>query len=383
MVRKSVAITKGIAVIILLFVFNMFSSVVAYAEEVSCEQTTKIAEQKALEFSGGNCGELMEVKPLYDLCKNIVGYYYQYQYFYIVVGTDKSEVPIIEYGENQFFLNKIVESHQMPKKNVEYLYLGDLSYGYTYNGKYYKIGNENIEEIDVSLFASKDVQATSEIEEQWALIDNTFGDSSYKSGEIKNPLDYEKYYYSSAGNQVPSYNFAYEVMGNFSGYTNHCSPTAAVNLLKYWYLRNNTRYSCFLKTSWLNTFKLLYGYMGTNSMGKGTYASDMKTGYQKFFASCSGIGYTAVDYVDSPTFSALINEINAGYPFHLNVYGHNYYGNHSLLALGYKTYTYRNASVITTVNYLMVADGWNTSVRYVNCSVNIDSLSMISVRLAP
>ena len=53
------------------------------------------------------------------------------------------------------------------------------------------------------------------------------------------------------------------------------------------------------------------------------------------------------------------------------------------MALGYRTYTYRNASVITTVNYLMVADGWNTSARYVNCSININSMSIISVRLAP
>ncbi len=383
MVKKMIAISKGIMFIILLFAFNMYSSVFVYADETGYEQTAKIAEQKALEFSGGSCGKLLEVRPLFDLCKNTVGYYYQYQYFYIVVGTDKSEVPIIEYGENKFFLNDIIESQQLSKNDVEYLYMGDLSYGYVLDGKYYKIGNEKIEEFNVELFNLKDAKATPEIEEQWKLIQNTFGDSSYKSGEIKNPLDYERYYYSSAGNQVPSYNFTYEIMGNFSGYTNHCSPTAAVNLLKYWYLRNNTRYSCLKKTSWLNTFNLLYGYMGTNSMGNGTYASDMKTGYQKFFASCSGIGYTAVDYVDSPTFSALINEINAGYPFHLNVYGHNYYGNHSLLALGYRTYTYRNASVITTVNYLMVADGWNTSARYVNCSVNIDSLSMISVRLAP
>ena len=116
MVRKLKIVTKGIAVIIMLFVFNLLLSTVVYAEDASYEQTTKIAEQMAVEFSGGNCGKLLETRPLFDLGKNTVGYYYQYEYFYIIVGTDKSEVPIIEYGENQFFLNNIIENQQLSKK---------------------------------------------------------------------------------------------------------------------------------------------------------------------------------------------------------------------------------------------------------------------------
>ena len=60
--------------IILLFAFNMYSSVFVYADETGYEQTAKIAEQKALEFSGGSCGKLLEVRPLLKkkkLCINV------------------------------------------------------------------------------------------------------------------------------------------------------------------------------------------------------------------------------------------------------------------------------------------------------------------------
>lgn len=220
-----------------------------------------------------------------------------------------------------------------------------------------------------------------EMEKQWEPIEQLLTqNSTYKSGAIINPENFENYYYSSTKKMVPSYNFAYEVMSSYSGYSNHCSPTAAVNLLKYWYLRNNQKYNCLLKTSWLNSFKLMYGYMGTNPT-IGTYTSKLVNAYKSYFNNCSGLGYVMVDLYSSPSMSKIAEEINAGYPFHINVYGNGYYGNHSMLALGYNYYTYRNGNTYTYSYYVMVADGWVKSPRYVNCKVGVSGIDMVTVRL--
>ena len=377
---------KKVAILTIFFTFCMFLSTI-YADDIDYDDATKIAEQKSIELSDNTCGNLVNIKPLYNLQGTVYGYYYQYQYFYIVIGVNKSDVPIIEYGENQFFINNVIETQDLSPDNVEYLYLGNLCYGYSYNNEYYKITEGSVEKItDTVYYAETEMKNTSEIEEQWQILDciideNSDGNSTYVSGEIKNPLDYEKYYYSSSSKNVPSYNYVYEVMSTFTGYTDHCSPTAAVNLLKYWYLRDNTKYNCLLKTSWTNTFKLLYSYMGTNTNAAGTVRSNIKTGYQKFFSTCSGLGSVTVEYIDSPSFTEMENEIQAGYPFHLSVTNNNYYGNHSLVALGYRAFTYKNGTTYTGVHYFLVADGWNTSARYVNCSINNGGVAMTRVRL--
>lgn len=378
---KKISIKKVI-ILTIIFTFSLFLSTI-YAENITFDDATKIAEQKAMELSNNNCGDLAEIKPLYDLQQKVSAYYYQYQYFYIIIGVNKSDVPIIEYGESQFFLNNVIETQNLPSNDVEYLYLGNLCYGYIYNNYYYKINYGNIEKIDKKLCIEEtECQSTPEINEQWEILNHIIdGNSSYTEGEITNPFDYEKYYYSSSGTNVPSYNYAYEIMNNFSGYTDHCSPTAAVNLLKYWYLRDNVKYNCLLKTSWNNTFKLLYSYMGTNTNGTGTVRSNIKTGYQKFFSTCSGLGSTVVEYIATPSFTEMENEIQAGYPFHLSVINNNHYGNHSLIALGYRAFTYKNGITYTSVHYFLVADGWNTSARYVNCSINNGGVAMTRVRL--
>ncbi len=380
---KKISIKK-VVILTIIFTFSLFLSTL-YAESITYDDATIIAEQKAIELSSNNCGDLLEIKPLYDLQQKISAYYYQYQYFYIIIGVNKSDVPIIEYGDNEFFLHNVIKTQNLLIEDIEYLYLGNLRYGYLYNNEYYIINYGKVEKIDKKVYVDNtEVIKTPDAEEQWKILEEyiTDGNSSYKSGELTNPFNYEKYYYSSSGTNVPSYNYAYEIMDSFTGYTDHCSPTAAVNLLKYWYLRDTTKYNCLLKTSWTNTFKLLYSYMGTNTNGTGTVRSNIKTGYQKFFSTCNGLGSVFVDYIASPSFTEMENEIQAGYPFHLSVIQNNYYKNHSLIALGYRTFTYKNGTTYTGVHYFLVADGWNTSARYVNCSINNGGVAMTRVRLS-
>lgn len=363
------------------FVILFTNSVYANSENAGYEEAKIIADSKMAEVSDGEeeCRNEIELLNLKD---EVVGYYFQYENVYVIVGTNKNNVPIIEYGEDGCFLSEAAKTINKDIDEIKVLYLGGISYAFVVDGdECYYIGTEGIEKCSITDLQEESISNIENVEEQWEMAENlaTQG-STYKGGEIVNPANYEKYYYSSTRKTVQNYSFSYELMSNFSGYSDHCAPTAAVNLMKYWYLRDNTKYNSVLKTSWANSFSILHNYMGT-TVGIGTYTSNLVNAYKNYLNSCSGLSGATVKLISNCTISNVITEINAGYPVHLCVYDNNYYSNHSLLGLGYVSYTYYENSVYTSVNYIMVADGWKSSARYVNCSIGTGKMDIVTVRM--
>lgn len=207
--------------------------------------------------------------------------------------------------------------------------------------------------------------------------------SNYSSGFITSPSEYESGYYDKSIVNVPTYSIRFFYMDDFAkagniSRSNHCAPTAGINLAYYWYNRNNSKYASLMRTSWENSFVILHSLMKTTNSG-GTYTKYLASAYQQYFYNYCGLVLSKCQLVSSPTIAQMKQEINEGYPFHICVYNHNVYKNHSMLALGYERYYYRNTG--TEECYLRVADGWLPyPTRYVYITDSRISKDMIIVR---
>lgn len=330
-------------------------------EIVTEEQAEAIANVNIGELTDSSLdsvGNVLKTYQLYDKSGNISAYYFQYSDAYIIVGANTQYYPIIEYSDdNNSFIEAAIKKYESEgyiTSEINLYYTGDINYyiGVKNSGVVEVIGAQESRKVDISSLSNDDTEE----KQDWNFYKNQItGSSTPINVIITNPDIYESQYYSKTSKDVPNYDIIYFLTSDFSGYSNHCSPTAGTNLLKYWYLRNNTKYNRLLiSNDWVASFKKLYGYFKTTSLG--TYDANLANGYYQYFRDC-GIGLSKSQLLSNPAFSILKQEIDAGYPFHYSVYEHAKYKNHSVLALGYVTYTYRSGSSFTTSNYIRVVDG--------------------------
>jgi hypothetical protein len=275
-----------------------------------------------------------------------------------VVANNNIRNNIIEYGENDFFTiaeEDISEIYNISIDNQTLYYLGGISYaigGMDNEGniRYFQLIPNDYPEIE---------------EEQWRSLTSPPDDGS---DFITNPFSYESGYDAYYSRNVYNYNLTYFKMTQFSsGYV--CAPTAATNLMFYWYNRGTYYDRLKYLTAWYYTFDLIKTYMNT-SLTDGTSDSMLVTGYSNFL---SFRGYTSSVVFHSGTSSgtALIPEINADRPCHLVVHSHSMYEDHSVLALGYQQFVYYHWYGDSYETYIRIADGWTSSAnRFVwgNCS---------------
>jgi hypothetical protein len=101
--------------------------------------------------------------------------------------------------------------------------------------------------------------------------------------------------------------------------------------------------------------------MGTNADTYGTYDSSVAPAYVNFFNQ-RGYNCNATFHSGTNSGAAIITEINNNRPAHLMLHNHRMYGDHSVLAVGYKQYKY----AIANSNYIRIVDGWiNSPTRFV------------------
>ncbi len=327
---------------------------------------------------------LSEPKEMYDIDGNISAYYmtivdeYGEDKGYVVVGAVDKCAPIIEYSMNGRFY---------PEYEMKQLGARRMIYNGGYN--YYIETNENI--IDVSDFGvartvddcCRIIGVENDYSDEWSgwlelLEGGTKNSNPPSSGTvyITNPDSYESGYDSKISANVTGYNKTYKTTSSFSGYNNHCAPTAATNIMLYWYGRNNSTYSSLRKNgdaTWTDTFIELYSLMGTSCGG--TPNSNLKAAYKTYLINA---GFSPiVTYYSTASWSNMKSEIDANYPFHMVIQNHYLYGNHSVVGLGYVQYKYGLASYS---RYIRIADGWTTSSgRFVHTTVGNDKIRMVKV----
>lgn len=251
------------------------------------------------------------------------------------------------------------KDYNIDENKQKVYYLGGMSYvvsGKNNNGKkiYVDVSTNNMEKM-----SKKKLQ---DIEKENSDVNNeavSFKSRPNGSGDgfITSPGSYESGYDTYKSKNVKNYNITYKVMSQFSS-GGVCAPTAATNLLFYWYSRDTKKYKSLLDTSWSNTFKLMSKYMNTSDKN-GTKDANVADGYKKYI-SHHGFSVSAKFHSGTSKGKKIVSVIDGGRPCHLILHGHYMYEDHSVLAVGYQQYIYEHWYGDTYQTYIRIADGWTS-----------------------
>lgn len=157
---------------------------------------------------------------------------------------------------------------------------------------------------------------------------------------------------------------------NFVPYTmikfvneNHCTPTAATNLVYYWgTIKPGGHYGLWngserARNPSVSVFCMLYAAM-RSEYEIGTYFNQIIPGLTAFsrarYDLIAGSGYQEDGLLNGVTWNFIKNNVDKSYPVLIGTNNDSKYGNHSLLCVGYQE--------CSDGNYLRVADGWSATI---------------------
>ena len=279
----------------------------------------------------------------------------------IIVSTE-SNGRVIEYTiGNEDFLDiaqaNIEEEQKIDKEDQTIYYIGETNYAIGESDTSFETG----ELYDIS---SREISET-EREEYDLAEESSGGIPDSEDGElITNPRKYLSNIKTSKIKNVKNANITYKTTSDFKGYHDHCAPTAAVNLMLYWY---NNGYAKLLSNNkkWSNVFQKMYNYMSTNCYGtKGTKDINLPSAYIKYFSEKS-IKNDVKLHLGTSGGVEIMNEIDKGFPCHLILHSHKKYNDHSVFAIGYQLFYYNDINKPYDI-FIRIADGWTSQPnRYV------------------
>lgn len=140
-----------------------------------------------------------------------------------------------------------------------------------------------------------------------------------------------------------------------------CAPTAAINLLYYYYNRNSTYYSTFDvgDNNKYKRFKLMYSLMKTDDSG--TSNANLVKGLTQFLQNYTKFKNSVVTYRELVALNAeeMIADLKLNRPVILRTVNHEYYKNHCLVCVGIRVYN--DGSI-----FYAVANGRSGVVQYMN-----------------
>lgn len=322
-------------------------------------------------------------KALFDTSENISAYYFglidknNQNNGYIITSANTAGYPVLEFAESgNSFINEAIavtldnvemSANSNVSKSKVY-YMGGFSYAVEHllddNTKImYDITSSNIAVVDKKNIHHKQKKNDKkDYSDDWNIYKNKhYGQSnppnSAGAGYIMSPEQYESGYINDAeAYLVTNGGQKCFVLKDFADY-GVCSPTAAINLCRYWYRRDKTKYGALCKNnSWTYSFWLMHDLMKTTEKN-GTYASNMPDGYKLYFDAC---GLSCQAYLCNWTNNGryIVDELNNNRPCHLNVNNHYAYGNHSVFAVGYKEFIYNKWYGKSYSTYIRIADGY-------------------------
>lgn len=144
------------------------------------------------------------------------------------------------------------------------------------------------------------------------------------------------------------------------GWNNCCGPVAITNIILSYRNKNSNisvpnNNKLFLDIA---NYGVNNGYYSTKD---GTYISSSPSyllGAIRIHADGNVRGKFSIIYENISYY------LDKGYLLYLNLYGHSTYGNHSVVCFAYTRLFSSNSKKYMT--YMKVADGWDTSARYIN-----------------
>ena len=315
------------------------------------------------------------VMPLYDLQNNVSAYIIQY-YFegcplsYVVINTSTTaeDAYYIEFGEGDFAgvvgLDRVEDAEEAPRVcycggSQYYLLIGDDLYHY--EGTLKVLDSDMIEEL-----------------EEWSSgVYYNYGETLTYMAVLQKEVGYDSVssYSRSTSFTMRTMTMAIYAYGNNNPVTNHCAPTAGLNLLQYLYsVEGKTNIPM---NSWQSVFIALHTAMGTSNTN-GTADSALAPAYQSVLRSYGYNSATAaIQY--SASWSQVTTAINSN-AVHLALHDSEIYGEHSVVGLGYVSFTHSTGWVS---KYYKIVDGWTADIRYVHSSLGIDHINLVTVYVGP
>lgn len=311
------------------------------------------------------------VMPLYDLQNNVSAYIIQYYsegvpLSYVVINTSilAEDAYYIEFGEGEFGrvvgLDKVESTEEM----VQVCYCGGSQYYllidddlYYYDGELKELADDIVEDLEER--SCGDYYNFGETLTYMAVLEKEIGYDSVSSYSRST---------SFTKRTTTSTKYAY---GSNNPVSNHCAPTAGINLLQYLYsVEGKTNIPM---SSWQSVFIALHTAMGTSNLN-GTADSALAPAYQSVLRSYGYNSATAsIQY--SASWLQITSAINSN-AVHLVLCSSEIYGEHSVVGLGYVSFTHSTGWVS---KYYKIVDGWTADIRYVHSSLGIASINLVTV----
>lgn len=311
------------------------------------------------------------VMPLYDLQNNVSAYIIQYYsegvpLSYVVINTSilAEDAYYIEFGEGEFGrvvgLDKVESTEEM----VQVCYCGGSQYYllidddlYYYDGELKELADDIVEDLEER--SCGDYYNFGETLTYLAVLEKEIGYDSVSSYSRST---------SFTKRTTTSTKYAY---GSNNPVSNHCAPTAGINLLQYLYsVEGKTNIPM---SSWQSVFIALHTAMGTSNLN-GTADSALAPAYQSVLRSYGYNSATAaIQY--SASWLQITSAINSN-AVHLVLCSSEIYGEHSVVGLGYVSFTHSTGWVS---KYYKIVDGWTADIRYVHSSLGIASINLVTV----
>ncbi|MBR6999424.1 MAG: hypothetical protein IKI01_02275 [Lachnospiraceae bacterium] len=311
------------------------------------------------------------VMPLYDLQNNVSAYIIQYYsegvpLSYVVINTSilAEDAYYIEFGEGEFGrvvgLDKVESAEEM----VQVCYCGGSQYYllidddlYYYDGELKELADDIVEDLEER--SCGDYYNFGETLTYLAVLEKEIGYDSVSSYSRST---------SFTKRTTTSTKYAY---GSNNPVSNHCAPTAGINLLQYLYsVEGKTNIPM---SSWQSVFIALHTAMGTSNLN-GTADSALAPAYQSVLRSYGYNSATAsIQY--SASWLQITSAINSN-AVHLVLCSSEIYGDHSVVGLGYVSFTHSTGWVS---KYYKIVDGWTADIRYVHSSLGIASINLVTV----
>lgn len=315
------------------------------------------------------------VIPLYDLQNNVSAYVIQYYsegvpLSYVVINTSSvaGNAYYVEFGEGDFAGVVGLDNAKETEETIQVCYCG--------GSQYYLLIGDNLYHYDGEL-KILDSDTVAELEERSSGVYYNYGETLTYLAVLQKEVGYDSVstYSRSTSFTKRTTGTTMYAYGNNNPVTNHCAPTAGLNLLQYLYsVEGKTNIPM---NSWQSVFIALHTAMGTSNT-YGTYDSNLAPAYQSVLRSYGYNSATAtIQY--SASWSQVTTAINSN-AVHLALHDSEIYGEHSVVGLGYVSFTHSTGWVS---KYYKIVDGWTADIRYVHSSLGIDHINLVTVYVGP
>ena len=329
---------------------------------------------------------VMDVVPMYDETGSdcITAYTIELTSGYIVISAylDAANL-VLEWSDAAPPVYKLFDMDSAD----QIVYLGALNY-------YKDTGNAHLETLDGTSVSRADTHSPLEETRDFAnipdaaLVDiaqknilenrtlDTIGHVSLRSSAVTDPYTHANnnyagpFVYSDHINKWDSY-IKYKRTTDFSTvngttYYNHCGPTAYVNiLLAYAHRYNNSKIK---NTAHSDLFRMCAAsspwYVNSSGPMGGSLNVLTNANIIQCFSSYGVDKRDQVKGIYNITYNNVKSSLNANSLLLVMLMGHDYYGDHQILAFAYTRLKSSNTGAYKT--YLKVADGWSSSARYLD-----------------